>query len=167
MNFIEEKDFVYVMNAHTNFARKESKKYRKFDGKTPYYFHPFWCATTIASETNLDERIREKGTKVLLYHDLPEDTKLDLPKWLSFEEIYDIEDMTFENGFKQESEEIWEKADRIKLYKLYDKTSNLLDAAWMSDEKKELYLKYTSKLCEEAEKNYGELNITKMFKGVF
>jgi len=44
--------------------------------------------------------------------------------------------MTFEGGSEQEIVEIWDKPTEIRLYKLYDKVSNLLDGAWMKDEKR-------------------------------
>jgi (p)ppGpp synthase/HD superfamily hydrolase len=160
------RDITYVMNAHQNFAKKPNKAYRKWDGKTPYYNHPIWCATMITTETFLDEKTREEGIQALLYHDLIEDTNMPLPNWLSDQVEELVLEMTFPEGSIQEMEEIWEKPPEIKLYKLYDKVSNLLDGSWMNEEKRQTYEKYTERLCEEVENNYGTLNITKMMRGM-
>ena len=159
---MKEKDIEYVMNAHENHAKKPSKAFRKWDGKTPYYIHPIWCATTIATETKLDETVRNEGIQTLLYHDLLEDTTKELPEWLSPRIKYLVEEMTFEGGSKQEMKEIWTKPNEVKLYKLYDKVSNLLDGSWMDEEKRQTYENYTGKLCEEIKKMCGDLNIVKM-----
>ena len=90
---MKEKDIKYVMNAHTNHARKPSKAFRKWDGKTPYYVHPIWCAITIATETKLDEKTKNEGIQTLLYHDLLEDTTKNLPEWLSPRIKYLVEEL--------------------------------------------------------------------------
>ncbi len=156
------RDIEYIVDAHQNYPRKPSKAFRKWDEKTPYYTHPLWCATTIATETNLEERTRANGIQVLLYHDLLEDTTRNLPSWLSPKVKYLIKEMTFEGGSKQEMNEIWNKSDEIKLYKLYDKANNLMDGAWMNKEKREIYENYTRKLSEVVKQKYGNLNITRI-----
>jgi len=163
---IRPKDIEWIIDAHTNYAAKPSKTVRKWDGITPYYMHPIWCATTLASETNLSEEIRRDGIQALLYHDVIEDTTKELPEDLSKEAVELIEHMTFQGGSKQEMEEIWTKPTVVKLYKSYDKVSNLLDGAWMSKEKKEDYQRYTRKLCSEVEKVYGDLNIIRIAREV-
>ncbi len=161
---VEIRDTNYIIDAHWNYARKESKKFRKFDLQTPYYTHPLWCATTISTETNLDKKIRKEGIITLLYHDILEDTTRELPFWLNDRVKYLVNEMTFENGNAQEMEEIWSKDKEIRLYKLYDKISNLLDGSWMDDEKRKIYEEYTKKLCLDVKENHGELNIFKFFK---
>ena len=63
-------------------------------------------------------------------------------------------------------QKIWTKPKEVKLYKLYDKVSNLMDGTWMSPEKMAQYKDYTSRLCSEAEMNYGDLNITRIARGI-
>ena len=161
---MQQRDITYIIQAHRDYPQKPSNAYRKWDGKTPYYIHPLWCAATLAAETTLDEKTREEGVQALLYHDLLEDTTKLLPNWLSSRVKTIIEQMTFEQGSAQEMQEIWNKPDEIKLYKLYDKVSNLLDGNWMSPEKKKQYRAYTQRLCDEVEKIYGQLNITQLAK---
>ena len=182
VRFMSEKDIEYVMDAHSGHPKRPfklakelhdknpgesykvslSRAFRKFDGKTPFYIHPIWCATTIATETKLDETVRNEGIMALLYHDLLEDTTKELPEWLSPRIEYLVKEMTFEDGSKQEMEEIWNKPNEVKLYKLYDKVSNLLDGSWMDETKRKNYENYTGKLCEEIKKMCGDLNIVKM-----
>lgn len=163
---INQRDINYIINAHSNYPTKESRAFRKFDGQTPYFMHPLWCATTIATETNLPEQLRKDGTLALLYHDLLEDTKIGLPIWLNNQTKSYIQDMTYEGGNAQEMQEIWSKPKEIRLFKLYDKVSNLLDSSWMNEEKSEIYYDYTMKLCQDVELHFNNLNITKIASGI-
>jgi len=163
---MEQKDINYIIEAHRDYSKKDSKAYRKWDGETPYHIHPIWCATTLATETSLANKIRQEGTQALLYHDVLEDTKRPLPDWLSERVTQLIEQMTFHGGSTQEMQEIWNKPQEIRLYKLYDKVSNLLDGSWMNKEKKRTYKTYTKRLCADVERNYGILNITKLGKSI-
>ncbi len=157
---IYQRNLEYVIEAHRDYPRKESKAFRKWDGKTPYYVHPIWCATMLATETSLPSEVREEGVQALLYHDVLEDTYKLLPDWLTARVKTLVVEMTFQGGNSQEMQEIWNKSKEIRLYKLYDKVSNLLDGSWMNEEKRRTYEEYTRKLCEDVEHNYGELNIT-------
>lgn len=117
---------------------------------------------TILTETTLPKSLRENGVLTLLYHDVIEDTKAKLPSNLKPLIKKYIRDMTFPNGIMQEIKEIWDKPKEIRLFKLYDKVSNLLDATWMSNELKKKYIEYTAKLMRDVENNYGKLNIVKL-----
>ncbi|MBU1643927.1 MAG: hypothetical protein KKA62_04410 [Nanoarchaeota archaeon] len=163
---MQQRDLDYVIEAHRDRSVKPSKAFRKWDGKTSYHIHPIWCATMITTETSLPEEIREDGVQVLLYHDVLEDTHRNLPDWLSYRVKTLIGEMTFQGGSSQEMQEIWEKSPEVRLYKLYDKVSNLLDNSWMNYEKRRTYSDYTKRLCQDVEQNYGELNITKIARGV-
>lgn len=163
---ISLEDISYIIQAHQFHPRKSSKAYRKWDGETPYSMHPLWCATTILTETSLDEKTRIEGCYTLLYHDVLEDTTLPLPPGLE-KRIQDIvKDMTFPGGSEQEIKEIWSKPKEIRLYKLYDKVSNLLDGNWMNSEKRKNYEEYTLRLCLDVENNYGSLNITRIARAI-
>ena len=148
----------YVIYAHTFCAKTEDKKFRRWDNKTPYYIHPLWCATTLSTEEKLPEKIRRVGSRALLLHDIPEDTNAALPEDTEDEVRTLVMDMTFTSS-DEEMEKIWQKSSEVKLLKLYDKVSNLLDAGWMDSEKLNKYLDYTSKLTDFVESNYGTLNI--------
>ena len=162
---LPENDINNVTQAHNHFAKENSKRFRKWDGETPYYVHPLWCAMTIASETKLDKRTRDEGFQALLYHDLIEDTTLAIPEECKASVIPIIRDMTFES-FNEEMEKIWGKPKEVRLYKLYDKINNLMDGEWMKPEKRRIYEEYTMRLCENVEREYGELNITRIARSI-
>ena len=155
----------YVFTAHEECAKKSSNKYRRHDMATPYAVHPTWCAMTILTETNLPEEIRIRGYKALLLHDILEDTTKKLPVGLSEMTVSLVKDMTFEN-FEEEKHYIWEKSPEVRLLKLHDKVSNLLDGTWMTPEKKLIYDDFATKLCDDVEKNYGKLNIVKIARSI-
>jgi hypothetical protein len=135
--------------------------YRRADWKTPYSVHPIWCAMTIACEYALPEPLRQWGVEVLFFHDVVEDTNFVLPTTMSPEVLEGIKAMTFES-YDAECEHIWEAQQEIRLLKLYDKVSNLLDAGWMSKKKLEQYKTYTRKLAVDVKNNFGDLNIVRI-----
>ena len=152
----------YCISAHCR-PVKPSKAVRKWDGKTPYSVHPIWCATMILHETALAEDIRVDGSQALLFHDVLEDTLAELPNYLSERVKNLVQDMTFESS-DEEMLKVWDKPIEVKLFKLYDKVSNLMDASWMSPEKQRKYREYTNRLTQEVQTHYGELNIVKLAK---
>ena len=158
---MQQRDINYVIEAHRDNSLKPSKAFRKWDGTTPYHIHPIWCATMIATETTLPANVREEGVQVLLYHDVLEDTKKELPEWLSERVVQLIGDMTYENLI-EEMNEIWYKPSEVRLYKLFDKTNNLLDWQRSSIVKHERYEEFTRRLMQDVLGNYGELNITRI-----
>ncbi len=151
----------YIFDAHQKLAKKDENTVRG-DNETPYSIHPVWCSMMIATETSLSREIRIEGTIVLLYHDVSEDTNASLPNDLSPEIIQSISDMTFMGGMKEEMVEIWSKSQKIRLFKLYDKVSNLLDASWMPPDYLPKYVGHTKRLLDDVEKHYGSLNIVKI-----
>ncbi len=151
----------YIIHAHQQQPQKLLNAYRLWDKNTPYSIHPLWCAMTILTETQLPKALREEGHLTLLYHDILEDTKAKLPT-LPDKVKKSIRDMTFDNGIDQEIARIWHKQSKIRLFKLYDKISNLLDASWMPPELHKKYIDYTRKLLQDVEQNFGSLNIVKI-----
>lgn len=151
----------HTCKSHNNFPVKPGKAFRKWDGQTPYSVHPILCSMMILTETKLPEELRFKGSQALLLHDVLEDTTAELPNDLDPEVIWMVNEMTFTSS-QEEIKKIWKKDGVIKLLKLYDKVSNLLDGSWMSENKSSAYKKYTGRLCKEVEKIYGKLNIVKI-----
>jgi len=147
-------------------CRHEKNSVRKWDNMTPYSAHPMWCAMSLLTETSLPEKLRTNGCKALMWHDVLEDTTLtvlpdDTPQ-LVFQYVTD---MTFSN-FECELDEVWSKSKEIRLFKLYDKTSNLLDGTWMTDKKWLCYINFTNKLADDVEAEYGLLNIIKIARSI-
>lgn len=158
---MELRDLDYIIQAHTVHARKISNATRKWDNKTPYFIHPIWCATMILHETTLPEEIRKDGSQALLYHDVLEDTNEPLPAWLSPRVISLIRNMTF--GLSEDEWlNLWGKDKEIRLLKVYDKTSNILDGSWMAARRRQKHIAHLKKLVADVRRNYGDLNILKI-----
>ena len=163
---MEQRDLDYIIEAHTERARKSENRFRNWDQRTPYYVHPIWCAAMIRQETSLAEKDRIAGSQALLYHDIQEDTTADLPEWLPNEVKLLIDNLTF-NSSEDEWENLWKKEKIVRLLKLYDKVSNMMDCVWMKPERRQQHQSHLRKLCEDVERNYGELNITKLARIFF
>lgn len=149
------------VSAHRDYSVKPSKAFRKFDGATPYSAHPIWCAMTLLTETSLPEDVRVRGYQALLLHDILEDTTAPLPDNLSEDVTRLVQEMTFKS-FEEERKLLWGKPIEVKLLKLYDKVSNLLDGSWMTWEKRARYAAHTARLTSHVESVYGLLNIVKI-----
>jgi (p)ppGpp synthase/HD superfamily hydrolase len=158
---MQERDLTYIIQAHTQKAKKLGYRFRKWDNKTPYYVHPIWCASMIRQEPSLPEEIRVRGSQALLYHDVLEDTTATLPDWLSDEVRTLVSNLTFESS-EDEWEKLWQRSEQVRLLKLYDKVSNMMDSSWMKPERRNKHLAHLRKLCENVEQNYGNLNITRL-----
>jgi hypothetical protein len=155
----------YAWTAHSQYPTKDSKSYRKWDGMTPYATHVVWCAMTLLTETTLTEEVRGRGAEALLLHDVLEDTTSPLPENISDGVEHLVKEMTFPSN-EVEMAEIWSKSKEVKLLKLYDKISNLLDGVWMDAGKSLHYAEYAQKLLGEVEQVYGQLNIVKIAKSI-
>lgn len=149
----------YIINAHDTEAIEEKRRVRYWDKQTPHGVHPLWCAATLLSETKLPELIRENGAQALLLHDIIEDTTAELPEDCPNLVKRLVEELTAPN-----SELAWEKiktaSNEAKLLRLYDMTSNMLDASWLSAEKRRDRIEKIQTLITLAKENYGDLNIT-------
>jgi hypothetical protein len=155
----------HAIDAHTLHPNAPKDSVRFWDNTTPYAVHPIWCAMTLLTETRLGDEIRLKGYQALLWHDILEDTSLPLPENTDSEVARLVQEMTFES-FRDEQAKIWACRDVVKLLKLYDKVSNLLDAVWMKDEKWNNLVDYTLRLRQFVLETYGDLNIVKIAAAV-
>lgn len=160
---IDAADFSRI--AHIHHSRKLTGRVRFHDKKTPYIVHPIWCAMTILTETTLQESIRLNGYLALMWHDVLEDTSIPLPTFADDTVKELVNDMTF-SSFEEETMRLWEKSPIVRLLKLYDKTSNLLDASHLSKEKWSRYTDFTKRLIEDVHHNYGDLNIVKIAQSI-
>lgn len=161
------------IEAHQKYSSEPKKSVRLWDEKTPYAIHPIWCALTFLAEANLPDYLlgeRKNCTLALLFHDVKEDSTMDLPVWLPSCVIEMVESMTFsgkEGATAIEIREIWSHPAIVRLLKLYDKVSNLLDGSWMTDEKwNNQYVPYVQKLADDVELNFGSLNIVRIARSI-
>jgi hypothetical protein len=155
----------HAIAAHSEHWKTEEDAVRFHDKKTPYVVHPIWCAATILVEASLPEEIRRIGYQVLLWHDTLEDTELSLPRSASPQITKLVREMTFQS-FEEETREVWNRSDLTKLFKLYDKVSNLLDGSWMRDEKWNRYVGHTRRLADDVASQWPDLNIVKIARAV-
>ncbi len=155
----------YALWAHDTRATEAKKRIRKFDGYTPYGAHPCWCALMILAEPALPRELREYGAEVLAFHDVLEDATSDLPERTSNEVRLGVEEMTFES-FAEETILVWNRSKVTRLFKLFDKVSNLLDGTWMTPEKRAAYCAYTLLLADDVEQNHGMLNIVRIARAI-
>ena len=155
----------YSVLSHAEHPTKESHAFRKWDNRTPYGIHPVWCAMTLLQETALPDELREAGAEALLFHDILEDTTANLPEDTNHRVRGLVEGMTFA-GSNEEMEHVWERSPEIRLLKLYDKVSNLLDGVWMDAEKLERYRAHTRRLTDDVESRYGLLNIVRIARAL-
>lgn len=156
---------VFIKHAHIDQSKTPNDRVRFHDCSTPYIIHPIWCAMTLLSEATLDENIRINGYQALIFHDVLEDTTAMLPDEINADVKELVKDMTFSN-FQEETQKIWQRSNLIRLFKLYDKTSNLLDGSHMSDRKWNNYVDFVITLIADVEGNFGQLNIVKMAKSI-
>ncbi len=161
-----ERAHQYMVNAHTNFPRKASKAFRKFDGVTPFWVHPSWCATTLLAEESMPEELRMRGAHALLLHDVVEDTTLPLPTDTPTEVVALVGDMTYAGGFAEECVKVWGHSTEVRLLKLYDKASNMMSDSCLKPERRQETRDYVARLCDDVERNYGSLNIVKIVRAL-
>ena len=153
-------DIVNVWKAHDQLAIKEEGRYRKFDPSVPYAAHPTWCAMAIWCEPLLPSELRHLGATALEYHDVTEDTTSELPANLNPKVLEYISDMTYVGGSEQERAQIWSKSKDVRLFKLYDRVSNMMDSSWMEDAQRATHFRYLERLNQDVKQNYPGLNIS-------
>ncbi len=162
-----------VAEGHQEKINKFGKTIRNLPkGDNPYFIHPVWCATMMLHEPTLEDSIRVPGAIALLFHDIPEDTTLSLPTDLPEKSKVLIEAMTVAkeekynySSWEKEKLTILEKPIEVQLLKLYDKTATLCDMA-IKQERIEEWCHIVSKLAENVQKEYGNLNIVILAKAI-
>jgi len=164
-NFLES-IHQYMVDAHSKSPRKASKAFRKFDGVTPFWVHPCWCATTLLAEESLAEDVRVRGTWALLLHDVVEDTTAALPAETPEEVVALVQAMTYAGGFAEERIHVWEHEPEVRLLKLFDKTSNLMSDGCLDPIRRAETREYVARLVDDVEANYGRLNIVKIVRAL-
>jgi hypothetical protein len=91
-------------------------------------------------------------------HNMLEDTHAELPIVTSGEVRQLIQDMSIAS-FAVERDLVWQKPKEVRLLKLYDKISSLLDASHYSKAKWNNYVEFTQLLIDDVEDNFGYSNI--------
>lgn len=160
----------FVVESHTDLAKTAGKAFRKWSpGVTPYWFHPATVSLLATHEDRLDPKTRMTLVVGLLLHDILEDTCAELPPHLVLpEERRLVEELTFHGGMPEEMVKVWDHSPLARLAKLFDKTHNLLHPtdAGPPYEKTRRYLPYVERLIADVVRNYGDLNIVMIARGV-
>lgn len=156
----------HAFDAHTHRAKDPKQALRVLDGKTPFAIHPVSCALTILGETDLPEDVRHDLALALAFHDLLEDTHDSLPDWLPERPARWVREMTFKGGTREEQLVIWDREPVIRLGKFVDKSDTLKDANWMTPHGLKFWCQYVLELADDAEANYGTLNVVVMARAL-
>jgi hypothetical protein len=159
-------DFVYV--AHELNTNDHGWTTRQL-GNVPFIVHPIWCSLMVLNDTTFDEKMRETGFYVLLFHDVLEDTKSLLPSELTDEVKRLVQEMTYDN-FEQEKEAVPSKPVFVQFLKLIDKVSTIYDnhgkVSCLSLEKQKDWRQYTELLLTNTEKDFGHTQSYKVAKQI-
>lgn len=162
-----QRAIAYAAEAHSYHARKESKAFIRRDGATPYWIHTAECATRLAQDFDLPEEMRNDCAEAMVYHDMLEDTSMDLPPDVSPKVRELVEKMTFKDG-EEEFNEVWFRGPEILVMKLYDKVSGLKNGPWDwegNPARREYYANYTSLLADAVSQQYGNIRIVREAQG--
>ena len=134
-------EIIRVWTLLQSFPKEGKTPVRRFDGTTPLALHSVHAMSMIGLEAELPSKVRYFGARVLLWHDVAEDTSCGLPPDLDQSVAHAVQEMSF-SGFDEEQRLIWYREPLSWLFKLYDKVSNLWDGfgrgGWM-EKRGEIY----------------------------
>jgi len=159
-------DFAYDahqlhVNAHGSTMRQQKN--------VPFVVHPIWCSLMILNDASILRIQRELGFKVLLLHDILEDTTLPLPPDLSEEVVGLVGDMTYKN-FDEEKELVPKKSAFVQFLKVIDKVATIYDnygnESFFKPERKKDWRKYTELLLKNTEADFGNTQSYKIAKTI-
>ena len=155
-------DFAYKAYQENNISEPD-QTYRQ-DGKVPYIMHPLWCASMLIADTQITWEQRELGFKVLILHDVLEDTSLKLPEWVEMKVVDMIKELTFKNS-DEALEKILSKPKFIKLLGLYDALSGMYENH-VNLQRRSKWKEAVAILIKEVEKEYGNIRIVQVGKAI-
>lgn len=158
-------DFAYSAYQEHNVTKQE---YRQ-NGRVPYLIHPLGAALLHLADTELPFELREQGAKILILHDVLEDTSLSLPDWVDEEVRVGVEEMTYRGSSSLEEKQKWirGKSPFIQLLILYDVCWNLYERhVGGPAERRALWRKGVLELAENVEEQYGNVRIVHVARAV-
>lgn len=148
-------DFAY--QAHQLNVNKHGSTVRQ-QKSVPFVTHPLWCALMVLNDTSLPQAQRELGFKVLLLHDVLEDTTLPLPQNLPEEVVNLVQAMTYKN-FAEEKTIVPQKSPFVQFLKVIDKVATIYDNhgndTVIKPERKKDWRAYTELLLTNTEAEFG------------
>ena len=159
-------DFAYdAHQLHVN-GHGSTVRQRK---SVPFVTHPIWCALMFLNDTSIPQDQRELGFKVLLLHDVLEDTTSQLPNDLSEDVVGLVREMTYKN-FAEEKELVTHKSIFIQFLKAIDKVATIYDNhgndTVLKPERKNDWRQYTELLLKNTETEFGHTQSYKTAKTI-
>ncbi len=164
-----------VFKKYLDFAQSAYQDYNVTDqayrqgGRVPYSTHPLGSALLLLADTDIPYEKRELGFKILVLHDVLEDTSLSLPEWVEAAVKQGVEEMTYTGAESLEEKIQWANAKDtfIKLLMLYDGFWSLYEKhIGESVERKELWRRSIASLADEVEQNWGTVRIVQISRAV-
>jgi len=158
-------DFAYSAYQENNIS---DQSYRQ-DGKVPYVTHPLGAAMLLIADTLIPYEERELGFKILILHDVLEDTSLELPDWVEADVKRGVEEMTYSgpNTLEEKMKWVKNKDPFIKLLMLYDTFWSLYERHVDGPiERQRVWTKGVASLADEVEKRYGNIRIVQIARNV-
>jgi hypothetical protein len=164
-----------VLKQYLDFAQdayhehNDSGQAYRQEGRVPYAEHPLGSALLCLADTKLSYEDRERGFKILVLHDVLEDTSLLLPEWVEEDVCQGVEAMTYrgEETLPAKREWIMGHESFIKLLTLYDMFWNLYERhIGGSEERRALWKRTVFDLTDAVEREYGNLRIVQVSRTV-
>ena len=123
----------------------------------------------VLNDTSLSRAERENGFRVLLLHDVIEDTRASLPVDLPSEVVGLVREMTYEN-FDEEKKIVPGKSAFLQLLKIVDKVATIYDNHGsehiFSAERKKDWRSYTELLLQNVQSEFGHTQVFKIAKTI-
>lgn len=168
---IESKEFKkYLDFAHKAYQENNAvNQTHRQNGKVPYITHPLGSAMLLIADTDISYEERELGFKILILHDVLENTSLELPTWIDKEVQDGVKEMTYQGGenVKDKIKWVWEKNSFYRLLVLYDVFWTLYEKHVSGSlMRKKLWQEGVLVLAKEVEKDYGTIQIVKIAKSI-
>lgn len=151
---------------HSVFPREPKLAFR-FDGITPAGTHPVLLALLTLQEELLPEETRVLGVKVLLAHDLLEDTTGGLTIWIW--EDPEAEQLVHELTIPPEKDkyvEFWRMSEKAKLFAFYDNVSGLMATSRVKPERLTFKRAQVREEMLYIAEKWGQLEIVKIARGL-
>lgn len=165
-----KKLFDFAFEAHQLNVNEHGSTTRQHQQENvPFVVHPYWCALMILNDTSIPRKQRELGFKVLLLHDVVEDTTLPLPNDLLDEVVQLVGEMTYKN-FAEEKELVPHKSTFVQFLKVIDKVATIYDnygeGGFLKSERKKEWRQYTELLLKNTEVDFGHTQSYKVAKTI-
>lgn len=161
----------YVDWAYHAYQEKNvSNQTYRLKGSIPYITHPLGSALLLLADTKIPEQERLLGFKILVLHDVLEDTALALPEWVEEKVKFGVEELTYQGPESLEEKIKWSHSKQDPFIKLLI----LHDAFWTLYEygvdgpikRKELWQQGVGELAEIIAKDYGNIRIVQIARTV-